>query len=607
MICCLNPNCTVENSPQPPEAQCCTCGTKLVRLVGHYIPVSRLGKGAYGVTYKAEDTHKSNDNCAIKQLIVHNEKAKESFKKESEQLKKLNSKRCSGIPQMFGYFEQDGYLYLAQEFIDGKNLTTYLKEKGTLDEAQIRELLNQLLPVLKILHEHEEVIIHRDIKPENIMRRKNGEYVLIDFGISKQLTGYPIPTPDTNVGTLGYAPKEQIGGHNTYPSSDLYSLGVVCYSLLTGKDPSEAFHHSGYSWTAHWARCLSKPINNNLLKIIDKLLKENYLDRYQTAEDVLKDLNPLPETEGLTKEDEYNRDTAILTQAGAKWGFIGNVMAVIAASIGLGVVLIGLNTSRSPTAIDYYKEGQDQDGRDSKKLIEAYTKEIELNRNYADAYIGRGMAERDFGNNDNAIKDFGKAIQLNPKSSISYVYRGIIWQDLNEATKAKSDFFKVFEIKPNDAMDYHARGLALTNSGDNKAAIKAYDKAINLNPKFRRSYINRGISKQSLGLHDDAISDFDETIRLNASSTSAYFNRGNSKFALQDSSGAIKDYDKAIEIKSDSYQAYYQRGIAYEKLNDNQKAISDYTQSAQIAKKKSDEKASKKASDKLIKLRINIF
>jgi serine/threonine protein kinase len=341
MICCLNPDCTVENLPQPPEVQCCICGTKLVRLVGHYIPVSRLGKGAYGVTYKAEDTHKSNDHCAIKQLIVHNEKAKESFKKESEQLKKLNSKKCSRIPQMFGCFEQDGYLYLAQEFIDGKNLTTYLKEEGIFDEAQIRELLNQLLPVLKILHE--EGIIHRDIKPDNIMRSIDGEYVLIDFGISKQNSGYHIPTPDTNVGTLGYAPKEQIKDKTTYQSSDLYSLGVVCYNLLTDKSPSEAFYHSGYSWTAHWTKCLSKASNSDLIKIIDKLLKEDYLDRYQTAEDVLKDLNPLPETKGLTEEDKHNRDTAILSKAGAKWGFGGNVLAFIAALIGLCTVLIGLN------------------------------------------------------------------------------------------------------------------------------------------------------------------------------------------------------------------------------------------------------------------------
>ena len=604
MICCLNPNCTFKNLSHQPGTEYCSCGTKLISL-SHYTPVSRLGEGEYGVTYKAEDTYKGNENCAIKQLTVHDNIARESFKKESEHLQKLNSRKCSKIPEMFGCFEQDRYLYLVQEFIDGENLTEYFKKKGKFNEQEVRELLNQLLPVLVILHE--EGIIHRDIKPDNIMRRVNGEYVLIDFGISKQLTGHHLPTPGTNVGTEGYASKEQREENITKASSDLYSLGVVCYKLLTGKDPRDALVNSGYSWTAHWASCLSKPINNDLLNIIDKLLKEDYSDRYQTAEDVIKALNPLPEKKQPTETDKYNRVTAMLSVVGQMMQFIAPLMPWIGSLIIICGAWIGFSPSKPLTASDYYKKGQELDGGDSNKSIEFYTKAIEINRNYTDAYIGRGMAERDSGNNGNAIKDFEKAIQLNSKSSISYVYRGLTWQDLNEAKKAKSDFSKVFEIKPKDATDYHAKGLALTNIGDNKQAIKAYDKAINLNPKFRRAYINRGISKQSLGLHDDAISDFDETIRLNASSTSAYFSRGNSKFALGNSSDAIKDYDKAIEIKSDSYQAYYQRGIAYEKLNDNQKAISDYTQSAQIAKKKSDEKASKKASDKLIKLRINIF
>jgi serine/threonine protein kinase len=603
MICCLNPNCTLKNLSYQPGTESCSCGTKLIPL-SHYTPVSRLGEGQYGVTYKAEDTYKGNENCAIKQLTVHDDAAKESFKKESEHLQKLNNKRCSKIPEMFGCFEQDGYLYLVQEFIDGENLTEYFKKKGKFNEQEVRELLNQLLPVLTILHE--ESIIHRDIKPDNIMRRVKGEYVLIDFGISKQLTGHHLPTPGTNVGTEGYAPKEQREENITKASSDLYSLGVVCYKLLTGKNPRDAFVSYGYSWTENWEKCLEKSIDLDLRNIIEKLLKKNYVERYQTAEDVLKDLNPLPYRKELTDTDKYNRDTAKLSIIGAKWGLVGQILAIIVGLIGLYSVLIGFNSSKSSTADDYYRNGQNLDGKDSIKSIEAYTKAIEINRNYTEAYIGRGIAERDSGNNGNAIKDFEKAIQLNPQSSISYIYRGLIWQDLNESAKAKSDFSKVFKIKPNDATDYHARGLASTNSGDNKEAIEAYDKAISLNPEFRRAYINRGISKQNLGLNKDAINDFTETIRLNDRSNSAYFSRGKSKFSLGDSPGAIKDYDKAIEIKNDSYLAYYHRGIAYEKINDNQRAINDYTKSAQIAKEKSDWKALEAASNKLSELNKKI-
>ena len=412
MICCLNPNCKVNNLSYQPETEHCSCGTKLVPL-SHYNPVSRLGEGQYGVTYKAEDMNKTNENCAIKQLIVHNDKARESFKKESEHLQKLNIKRCSKIPQMFGCFEQGNYLYLVQEFIDGKNLANYLTEKIKFDEKEIRELLCQLLPVLTILHE--EGIIHRDIKPDNIMRRVDGEYVLIDFGISKQITGHHLPTPGTNVGTEGYAPEEQTEKNTTKESSDLYSLGVVCYNLLTGKNPRDAFVDYGYAWTENWEKCLEKPINSDLRKIISKLLKRNYMERYQTAEDVLKDLSPSPRLPDIEK---YNIWTAKIT-------FIAQVIGLIIVIPGFFSWILSLQP-KPLTADDYYKNGQELDGKDNKKSIEAYTKAIEINKNYTEAYIARGIARRDSSDNEGAIKDFTKAIELNPKSSVSYAYRGLV-------------------------------------------------------------------------------------------------------------------------------------------------------------------------------------
>jgi serine/threonine protein kinase len=601
MTCCLNPGCKDKNPPCPNDTQYCTaCGTELILLSSRYRPVKRIGEGGFGVTYLAEDKDMYNENCVIKQLKRDDLQSKELFEGEAKKLKDLG--KNSQIPTLLSYTTDNRYMYLVQEYIDGENLDVYLQKKGTFVEREIKNFLNELLPVLALIHEKK--IIHRDIKLDNIMRRKeNGQLVLIDFGIAKQLAS-DTPTNGTSIGTPGYSPSEQMGGKEVKPSNDLYSLGAACFHLLTGQHPCVAFKEYDYSWTTKWQKYLDKDkkVSNDLVRIIDKLLQKECELRYQSANDVVEAM----------KRIEFSPENSISKK---------NLIELATAIIGLLVVgvpvLFAAGLIKSPnllTASDYYKKGQELDGGDSKQSIEFYTKAIEINKKYTEAYIGRGIAERDSGNNGNAIKDFEKAIQLNRKSSISYAYRGLTWQDLEKSAKAKSDFSKkaksdfskVLEINPNDAIDYHARGLALTNSGDNKQAIEAYDKAIRLDPNFRRAYINRGISKQSLHMHEGAIIDFDETIRLNSRSTSAYFSRGKSNFALGKLLDAIKDYDKAIEIKSDSYLAYYHRGIAHEKLDNNQKAIGDYTNSAQIAKKKSDNEASEEASNKLSRLKKKI-
>jgi serine/threonine protein kinase len=177
MICCLNPGCKLENPPCPDTVQYCTsCGTKLVLLSDRYCPVSRIGEGGFGVTYLAQDRQTFNKDCVIKQLIVHNSKAKELFEQEAKQLDHLGS-QCSQIPRLLAYPSDKQYLYLVQEFIAGQNLEKYLADKGVQNEEQIKDFLNALLPVLELIHKNK--IIHRDIKLDNIMRRDDGQLVLI--------------------------------------------------------------------------------------------------------------------------------------------------------------------------------------------------------------------------------------------------------------------------------------------------------------------------------------------------------------------------------------------------------------------------------------------
>lgn len=262
-----------------------------------YRVIQLLGEGGFGRTYEAIDTDRMDDSCVIKQFVPQVqgtaalEKATELFKQEARRLYELGEH--PQIPRLIAYFEQDKRLYLVQELIEGQTLLAELQQQGAFSEKKIRQLLADLLPVLKVVHEHG--VIHRDIKPDNIMRRrKDGKLILIDFGVSKQVTATILGQAGTTVGTHGYAPMEQMHGQ-VYPASDLYSLGVTCIRLMTQCLPNNSdelydAHQGCWLWKEHLPRTTT--ISPQLEQILDKLLQYRVKERYQSADEVLQALNP---------------------------------------------------------------------------------------------------------------------------------------------------------------------------------------------------------------------------------------------------------------------------------------------------------------------------
>ncbi|MCT7952883.1 serine/threonine protein kinase [Ancylothrix sp. C2] len=304
MSYCLNPNCSQPQNPLSVKF-CLSCGTQLL-LKDRYRAIQPLGQGGMGRTFLSVDEHRLKSRCVIKQLLPAPEiqgnskalkKAVELFEQEALRLLELGEQHPQ-IPALLAYFEQDKRLYLVQQLIEGQDLWQELEENGPFSEEQIRQLLSDLLPVLQFVHEHQ--VIHRDIKPTNIIRRKSlpslskggkADLVLIDFGVSKQLSSTGIHT-GTRTGTEGYAPIEQLRNGQAYPASDIYSLGVTCIHLLTQTPLDELFDPMIGQW--RWRSVLQQrgtDVSPKLALILDKMLKEWVNERYQNAGDVVKDLN----------------------------------------------------------------------------------------------------------------------------------------------------------------------------------------------------------------------------------------------------------------------------------------------------------------------------
>ncbi|MEH2429799.1 MAG: serine/threonine-protein kinase [Nostoc sp.] len=296
MICCLNPDCSNPLNPNGKKF-CQSCSTPLVSLLRNRFRVIRVlsDEGGFGRTYLSEDVDKLNERCVIKQLAPKfqgtwsQKKAMELFAEEAQRLQDLGEH--PQIPTLIAYFEQDGCLYLVQQFINGDNLLKELQQRKAYNARDIQSILLDLLPILKFIHDRK--VIHRDIKPENIIRNKNdGRLCLIDFGSSKQFTAKVQQKSGTSIGSHGYSPLEQIRDGKAFPASDLFGVGATCFHLLTGNSPFQLWMESGYAWVSNWREYLRSPINPELDFVIDKLLKKDIQERYQSAEEVLRDLVP---------------------------------------------------------------------------------------------------------------------------------------------------------------------------------------------------------------------------------------------------------------------------------------------------------------------------
>jgi serine/threonine-protein kinase len=281
-----------------------TAATEIRRgtLVDNRYRVQRiLGQGGFGRTYLVCDQRRFDEFCVLKEFVPHTtaeslvQRARDLFEREAKVLYELDHPQ---IPKFLAWLEENGRLFLVQEYVDGKTYSQLLRDRlvfgKPFSEAEVIQWLADILPVLDYLHSCH--IIHRDISPDNIMLPSQGDKpMLIDLGVVKQVmsevrSGSLRSTTNTGyallVGKVGYSPPEQIDKGQCYPSSDLYALAVSALVLLNGKHPKEQIGSN--LWIDP-----EIAISDRLAQILGKMLADTPRERYQSAKDVLDELQAL--------------------------------------------------------------------------------------------------------------------------------------------------------------------------------------------------------------------------------------------------------------------------------------------------------------------------
>lgn len=204
------------------------------KISDRYQIIKSIGEGGMANVYLAYDTILER-NVAVKVLrgdLANDEKFVRRFQREALQASSLSH---PNIVEVYDVGEDNGEYYIVMEYVEGKHLKNLLKKRGKLTIPEVVDIMLQVTSGLSIAHD--SYIIHRDIKPQNIMILDNGLVKLTDFGIALAMNSTQLTQTNSVMGSVHYLPPEQASGKGATLQSDIYSLGILMYELLTGKLP----------------------------------------------------------------------------------------------------------------------------------------------------------------------------------------------------------------------------------------------------------------------------------------------------------------------------------------------------------------------------------
>jgi serine/threonine protein kinase len=293
-----------------------------------YKITSVLGEGGMGTVYLGEHANFER-KVAIKAIHPHlakNEEIRQRFKNEAATMARLQH---PNIVSLYDYFADDDGLYLIMELVEGVELETYLRNIGSpLDEHVSAAFMKQLLEAFS--HAHDKGVVHRDIKPANILITNDGTIKVLDFGIAKIIDGdglHNMTKTGTQIGTVYYMSPEQVQGKKVDTRSDIYSLGVTFYQMLTAQNPYNSCTTEFEVYSKIVQEQLPNPkvvnpgISDVIVSILNKATAKDPEARFQTCEQfkqalLKKEQQTLASSQKNNQNNSVGKNTTTATSSG---------------------------------------------------------------------------------------------------------------------------------------------------------------------------------------------------------------------------------------------------------------------------------------------------
>ena len=279
--------------------------TKGQKINDRYEIIRSIGEGGMANVYLGYDTILDR-NVAIKVLrgdLSNDEKFVRRFQREALSASSLAH---PNIVEMYDVGEDEGTYYIVMEYVEGKTLKQLLKKRGTLTLSEAIDIMSQLTDGMA--HAHDSYIIHRDLKPQNIMIKDDGQIKITDFGIAMALNATQLTQTNSVMGSVHYLPPEQASGKGSTIKSDIYSMGIIFYELLSGSLPFRgdnaveiALKHMRDPLPS--LRAENSAIPQSIENIIKKATAKNPKNRYESAREMHEDLLTALNDERMNEEE----------------------------------------------------------------------------------------------------------------------------------------------------------------------------------------------------------------------------------------------------------------------------------------------------------------
>ena len=534
------------------------------QTISHYRILEKLGEGGMGVVYLAEDTHLGR-RVAIKFLTSADKHYRARFLREARAVSAISH---ANIAAVFDYGETpEQRPYIVMELVKGKTISDLLRDGG-LTLAQAVEITSSIAMALSEAHHHG--IVHRDIKPSNVVVNERGQVKVLDFGLVKQLFPEQASGADPDaktllsartrsdviVGTPLYLSPEQASGKAIDGRSDLFSLGAMLYECITGRSAfaGDSVLEIG-AQVIHVTPPLPSSINSSVPPALDRItmkaLEKSVEARYQSADEMLKDLRAVLSTIGESRQTLIVGSRA--TPAGG-WETLTQNLKRTRFSIFTVIAAIVVSALAVWAVIHFWRPRPYEPTPATKNWYDRGTDAVRNGAYFA------------------ATKSLEQAISGDDRFALAHARLAEALSELEYRDRAKDELLRVSALVPDrsslatsDAL--YLEGVNFTVSRDFPSAIKSYQAIADLSSKEPQAFVDLGRAYERNDQNDKALENYLKAIELNGQYATAYLRAGIIYSRKQNIAAASSALDKAQELFSASSNAegetevFRQRGL----------------------------------------------